>query len=209
MARTPKLDAVLADARDAAREALSRHVPDAQVGEHLGVSAEGERLVLHRFEAKVRGYAGWHWYVTLARGPRVKVVTVCDSGLLPGEHALLAPDWVPWADRVAPEELAEEQAREAAEAATPAGENSDTSADAADQGDAVQAADTVQAAEDDDDAAEPAVESAAPAAGGQEDASAATADAAAEGSDDETENDGDATGRTRPRRRRRARRRTR
>lgn len=189
MARTPKLDAVLADARGAAREALSRHVPDAQVGEHLGVSAEGDRLVLHRFEAKVRGYAGWHWYVTLARGPRVKVVTVCDSGLLPGENALLAPDWVPWADRVAPEELAEEQAREAAEAATPAGENSDTSADAVDQGDAVQAADTVQAAE-----------------GSQDHESV---DAAAEGSEDETENDGDATGRTRPRRRRRARRRNR
>lgn len=120
MARTPKLDDVLAAQVASAREALARQVPDEQVGEHLGASAEGDRLVLHRFAADLRGYRGWQWYVTLARGPRVKVATVCDSGLLPGPDAVLAPAWVPWAERVAPEELAEQKARDESEAAAAA-----------------------------------------------------------------------------------------
>jgi len=186
MARTPKLDDVLAADVASAREALARQVPDGQIGEHLGASAEGDRLVLHRFEAKMRGYAGWHWYVTLARGPRVKVATVCDSGLLPGQDALLAPAWVPWAERVAPEELAEQKARdeseaaEAAAAAEPAGE----SADAAGESEA------------------PAEE---PDAAPQD----AEAEAPADGVSEPEEDEGGEDGPTRPRRRRRPRRRQR
>lgn len=88
------------------------------MGTHVEVVCDGERLVTHRFEALVSGYGGWHWYATLSRIPRAKAqdITVCEVGLLPGPDALLAPEWVPWAARVRPEELAQEQEVAAAEA---------------------------------------------------------------------------------------------
>lgn len=115
MARAPKIDAVLGAGVDLARSTLLATVDAAQIGEHLGVAADADRVLTHRFEARLRGYAGWNWYVTLARVPRGKDATVCETGLLPGEGALLAPEWVPWADRVRPEELEAQKAAEAAE----------------------------------------------------------------------------------------------
>jgi len=56
----------------------------------------------HRFAATMPGYRGWHWTVTLARVPRGKVATVCEVELLPGDDALLAPAWLPWAERLRP-----------------------------------------------------------------------------------------------------------
>ncbi|NKX56217.1 DUF3027 domain-containing protein [Arthrobacter mobilis] len=103
--RALKLDAVLAAAVDSARAGVLTIAPAEQVGAHVGASAEGERLVLHRFEAKLAGYRGWHWFATVARVPRGKVATVCEVGLLPSDEALLAPEWVPWADRVRPEDV--------------------------------------------------------------------------------------------------------
>jgi hypothetical protein len=83
------LDAAVADAGSAAF-----------VGEPLGVSAEGDRLVLHRFACHIPAYRGWYWAVVVARAPRAKVVTVDEVVLLPGDDSMLAPDWVPWSDRV-------------------------------------------------------------------------------------------------------------
>lgn len=116
MARAPKIDAVLGAGVDLARSTLLATVEAAQVGDHLGVAADADRVLTHRFEARLPGYAGWNWYVTLARVPRGKEATVCETGLLPGDGALLAPEWVPWADRVRPEELAAQNEAEAAQA---------------------------------------------------------------------------------------------
>ncbi|WP_309070158.1 DUF3027 domain-containing protein [Arthrobacter sp.] len=114
-ARKPsKPDAVLAAAVDAARNGVLEIADGTPVGEHLGVVPEAERLVTHRFAANVPGYVGWHWFATLARVPRGKDVTVCEVGLLPSADALLAPDWVPWSERVRPEDTAEETAEETA-----------------------------------------------------------------------------------------------
>ena len=101
-ARTP--DAALAAAVDEARQAL---VEDGSgpVGEHLGVVADGERLVTHTFAANHPGYPGWQWSVTLARASRSKHVTVCEILLLPGREVVLAPDWVPWSERLSPGDL--------------------------------------------------------------------------------------------------------
>jgi hypothetical protein len=99
-ARSPKPDTVLMAAFDAAHEALIADVDPADVGEHEGAVVEGERVVTHFFTATSRGYVGWHWAVTLARAPRQKTVTVDEIVLLPGDHALVAPPWVPWKDRV-------------------------------------------------------------------------------------------------------------
>src|SRR5690606_41864343 len=51
------------------------------------------------------GYVGWYWSVTVARAPRSRTATVCETGLLPGEGALLAKAWLPWAERLAPGDL--------------------------------------------------------------------------------------------------------
>ncbi|WP_299168367.1 DUF3027 domain-containing protein [uncultured Arthrobacter sp.] len=128
-ARKPsKPDAVLAAAVDTARNGVLEVAGDTEVGEHLGAFPEAERLVTHRFAANVPGYGGWHWFATLARIPRGKDATVSEVGLLPSEDALLAPDWVPWSERVRPEDTAEE---ESAAGVTP-GDAPQAEADAAD-----------------------------------------------------------------------------
>ena len=98
-------DAVLVAAVDLARAAAEEAAAPGQVGAHLGADAEGERLVTHRFACLDRAYQGWHWAVTVARVPRGRTVTVCDSVLLPGPDALLAKAWVPWNQRLAPGDL--------------------------------------------------------------------------------------------------------
>lgn len=113
MARAPKIDAVLEAGVDLAHSTLLDTVDAAQVGDHLGVAADADRVLTHRFEAKLSGYDGWNWYVTLARVPRGKIPTVCETGLVPGDGALLSPEWVPWADRIRPEEREAQQAAEA------------------------------------------------------------------------------------------------
>jgi hypothetical protein len=41
----------------------------------------------------------------VARAPRARNVTICETVLLPGEGALLAPSWVPWHERLQPGDL--------------------------------------------------------------------------------------------------------
>ncbi|MCL2454489.1 MAG: DUF3027 domain-containing protein [Micrococcales bacterium] len=99
-------DAVLDRAVDLARQAAEEIAEEpTDVGEHLGVTWESERLVTHRFACASRGYRGWHWTVTLARVPRGRSATVCEAVLLPGDDALLAKPWVPWAERLRPGDL--------------------------------------------------------------------------------------------------------
>jgi Protein of unknown function (DUF3027) len=75
------------------------------VGEHLGVVSEGARTVTHFFACTAKGYRGWRWAVTLARAPRARHATASEVVLLPGPDAVLAPAWVPWAERIAPGDL--------------------------------------------------------------------------------------------------------
>jgi hypothetical protein len=102
--RIPKSDAVLEAAVDRARRGVLEVAPEAQVGRHVSATIEGERLVTHRFEAFVPGYGGWQWYASVARVARSKDVTVCEVGLLPSAASLLAPEWLPWSERVRPED---------------------------------------------------------------------------------------------------------
>jgi hypothetical protein len=103
--RTREPDQACAEAVDLARDALVAVVGAAQVGRHLGVQADGERIVTHLFECADPAYTGWRWAVTVVRAPRAKAVTVDETVLLPGPGALLAPDWVPWHDRLQPGDL--------------------------------------------------------------------------------------------------------
>ena len=99
-------DAVLIGATDLAREVAVEVAGDTEaVGEHLSAHVEGERLVTHLFACTMPGYRGWVWSVTLARAPRQKAATVCEAHLVPADDALLAPAWVPWAERIRPGDL--------------------------------------------------------------------------------------------------------
>ncbi len=102
--RSAKLDQVCADAVGVARGAITE-VDSSDVGEHLEVVAEGDRLVTHFFESHLAGYRGWRWAVTVTRVPRSRHVTVCETVLLPGPDALLAPGWLPWHERLQPGDL--------------------------------------------------------------------------------------------------------
>ena len=103
--KPPKLDSVAAQAVDAARAALLELVPAGDVGEHLGHEAEGKKVVSHYFACTKFGYRGWRWSVTVARAPKQKTVTVDEVVLLPGDEAVLAPEWLPWRERIRPGDL--------------------------------------------------------------------------------------------------------
>ena len=103
--RTREPDEACAEAVDLARAAVIAVVGAPSVGEHLDAEAEGERVVTHVFACEDPAYSGWRWAVTVVRAPRAKVVTVSETVLLPGPDALLAPDWLPWQDRLRPGDL--------------------------------------------------------------------------------------------------------
>ena len=110
--RTSKVDEILAAAKDVALQGVLEIAPAHAIGLVHHVRAEEERLSTHLFECSLPGYRGWFWFATLSRAPRSRVATICEVGLLPGDDALIAPDWVPWADRVRPEDLEENAAQE-------------------------------------------------------------------------------------------------
>ncbi len=111
--RIPKSDAVLEAAVERARAGVLEVAPEAQVGRHVSATIEGERLVTHRFEAFLPGYGGWQWYASVARVARSKDVTVCEVGLLPSQASLLAPEWLPWSERVRPEDSSSDETPDA------------------------------------------------------------------------------------------------
>ncbi|WP_420034899.1 DUF3027 domain-containing protein [Streptomyces sp. cg28] len=101
--RTP--DRLCAEAVDIARAAADEAAAPGVVGEHVETVVEGDRVVTHLFECKDFGYRGWRWAVTVARASRAKYVTLDEVVLLPGPDALLAPEWVPWSERLRPGDL--------------------------------------------------------------------------------------------------------
>ena len=88
-----------------ARHALEEVTDPITVGEYLAAAPDAERLVTHLFDCTLSGYRGWRWAVTLSRVPRGRTATVCEVELLPGEEALLAPAWIPWAERLEPGDI--------------------------------------------------------------------------------------------------------
>lgn len=101
----PKEDATLRAAVELAREAATSIAEPGTVGDHLSMEMVDERLATHYFACTSRAYPGWRWAITVARVPRGKVATVCETNLVPGEGALLSPEWLPYAERLAPGDL--------------------------------------------------------------------------------------------------------
>lgn len=100
-----KPDSAAVVAVDLAREALLQEAEASDVGEHLGHQVEGERVVTHLFACTRPGYVGWRWSVTVARAPRQKAVTVDEVVLIPGDEAIVAPEWVPYRERIRPGDM--------------------------------------------------------------------------------------------------------
>ena len=100
MTSKPDADARLVEAHDLALSALREITPAATIGPAAGFIPEEDGSVSLRFENRLPGYPGWYWTVTVARVDDEEP-TVLEVELLPGDGALLAPEWVPWAERLA------------------------------------------------------------------------------------------------------------
>ncbi|RBM17773.1 DUF3027 domain-containing protein [Streptomyces sp. PT12] len=98
-------DRLCAEAVELAREAAEQAAHPHPLGAYLGLVTEGDRLVTHLFESREPGYPGWRWGVTVTRAARARYVTVDEVALTPGPDALLAPDWVPWSERLRPGDM--------------------------------------------------------------------------------------------------------
>ncbi|WP_144721350.1 DUF3027 domain-containing protein [Agrococcus jejuensis] len=97
-----------AEALRLAESALDEIAPAGGVGEVVDAVDEQGVLAL-RYRSQLGGYPDWLWTVTLATDDE-GVQTVLEVALLPGEGSLIAPEWVPWADRLADYLAAKESA---------------------------------------------------------------------------------------------------
>jgi hypothetical protein len=100
-----ELAAVLTGAADRARAAVEEFAGAEAVGDYLGVSSEDPNAATHRFLAHLPGYQGWQWAAVVAAHPGANHATISEVVLIPGPTALLAPEWVPWDQRVRPGDL--------------------------------------------------------------------------------------------------------
>lgn len=75
------------------------------VGEFYSIDTDDDRIATYLFQAKLPGYAGWMWAVTVAKVDDQGLPTICDVVLLPGVKALLAPNWIPYSQRIQPGDL--------------------------------------------------------------------------------------------------------
>jgi hypothetical protein len=128
-------DPTLIAAHDLALAALREITPAATIGDAAGYRAEADGVVSLHFENRLSGYPGWFWTVSLAR-VEGEEPTVLEVELLPGDDALLAPDWVPWAVR-----LAEYQAAQVALAEAPHASDDDEDGEELDDLDDLDASD--------------------------------------------------------------------
>jgi hypothetical protein len=92
------------DALELARAAVLADAGDPKlVGAYVSVDFDPEnRMASYLFEARLPGYKGWRWVVTITKVDADATPTICDVVVLPGPDALLAPEWIPYLDRIAP-----------------------------------------------------------------------------------------------------------
>ena len=88
------------DLTELARGALLEITPEATVGSPVGTVDEGDGVVSVLFANRMPGYPGWRWTVSIAHVEGDEP-TVLEVELMPGDGSLLAPEWVPWSERLA------------------------------------------------------------------------------------------------------------
>ena len=94
------------DTFNAAELARSAAIADAKNSDYVGVlvsvDTDEDRIATYLFEAALPGYGGWRWAVTVAKLDDESPTTICDVVLLPGTDSLIAPEWIPYKDRLLP-----------------------------------------------------------------------------------------------------------
>lgn len=85
---------------EVAYAAATQNAGEKAVSNFVELIDEGDGAYSFVFEAKLEGYQGWLWSVTLFDSGD-ESPTISEVVLLPGEQALLAPAWVPWSERLA------------------------------------------------------------------------------------------------------------
>ena len=111
--------------RDRAKLAAVESAPKNGVGDFLTSIEEDENVYTFLFAAKMKGYVGWTWSVSLFADE--DSTTVSEVNLMPGDESLIAPNWVPWSERLADYKAL--QAELEAQAALEAAENEDSDED--------------------------------------------------------------------------------
>lgn len=108
---TGEVDHLLRAAVEPARAAAVADAGPGQVGTYLGCQlvegggTDSGPVAVHLFACTVPAYSGWAWSVSVTRVPGEDDVTVDEVVLQPGAGALLPPPWVPWNERLRPEDL--------------------------------------------------------------------------------------------------------
>jgi len=96
------------DPFDAAALARSAAIEDAKsedyVGELLSIDSDEDHLASYLFSASLPGYVGWRWAVTIAKVDGGSP-TICDVVLLPGPDSILAPEWIPYSNRITADDV--------------------------------------------------------------------------------------------------------
>jgi hypothetical protein len=82
-----------------ARAALLEVTDPRTVGPLVEEVDEGDGVVSLLFASNLPGYLGWKWTVSVAKIGDADP-TVLESELVPGDGSLLAPEWLPWSDRL-------------------------------------------------------------------------------------------------------------
>lgn len=71
------------------------------IGDFVSEAEIEKNVVEVRFACMLKQYQHWHWVVTLTQADKRSPLTVSEINLLASEDAQLAPQWVPWAERLA------------------------------------------------------------------------------------------------------------
>lgn len=94
-------DPVLLGAYEQAKAAIAEVTDPADIGAPAGAEMSEARVATLFFECRLLGYPGWRWAASLTRVDEDSPITVLEVELLPGEGAVVAPEWVPWSERLA------------------------------------------------------------------------------------------------------------
>ena len=111
----------LKDLSEFAQEAARLTGGRRAVGDYIRTDEEEPGLRSYIFQSTLRGYVGWFWSVTIYQ-PDGEEPTISEVVMMPGADSLVAPNWVPWSERLADykalqAELEAQAALEAEEAA--------------------------------------------------------------------------------------------
>jgi hypothetical protein len=138
------------DYTDLAREALLEVTPESTVGAPVGTVDEGDGVVSVLFANRLPGYPGWRWTVSVAEVGDDEP-TVLEVELMPGDGSLVAPEWVPWSERLAEYRAAQEHEGEDESDEDSDDEDYDDESDADDDEDDDESDDDDEDSDEDDD----------------------------------------------------------